>query len=539
MQSNHHRGDIFRTATIALGIAGLAMPAVHAQDAPPAIAFPDVPANHWAYSAVQDLANKGYVKGYPNATFLGNRALTRYEFATVIDRILQTLEEIKSAPAAPGAPQVTQDDLNKIQVLVDTFKQQLGDIQTDVTKAEKDIADLRGQVVELRKDVLSAKDLAGKAQATADNSFGIGPKRKFQISGFVQARYFASEKSNQTEFPNGTASPTNPYNGNYAKGTPGASFAIRRARIKFSGAVTKNTKFAIQLDDAGATSAVTAKEANFTYTFGDGGAKNVALTAGLFSNPFGYIEPLPTPAHIAPERPLAFSEGPASGAPFGNQDYERGAMLTYGPSTVKLTAAFLTGTGLSNGTDNDRRMDGVYRIAYQSTNKVIGLGASYYDGQVTKSAAAPAPTGKKQLVGFDAQYISPAGPFLTGEYMEGKFPIRTYFTDPLLAKSTTDFVSGNKIRGYYVQGGYTWGFKGAHPFTVAGSYDVFDRSYKGAADSGSSFRDTNTGYGVLYNLDSATRLKLWYTKPEKVAHSAGTAEPDKIGLFTSELQVKF
>ena len=31
--------------------------------------FPDVPANHWAYQAVTDLANKGYVLGYPNGQF--------------------------------------------------------------------------------------------------------------------------------------------------------------------------------------------------------------------------------------------------------------------------------------------------------------------------------------------------------------------------------------------------------------------------------------------------------------------------------------
>ena len=35
--------------------------------------FPDVPANHWAYQAVMDLANKGYVKGYPDGQFLGKR----------------------------------------------------------------------------------------------------------------------------------------------------------------------------------------------------------------------------------------------------------------------------------------------------------------------------------------------------------------------------------------------------------------------------------------------------------------------------------
>ena len=61
-----------------------------------AASFPDVPANHWAYQAVQDLADKGYVKGYPDGKFLGKRALTRYEFATVIDRMAQTIADLSA-----------------------------------------------------------------------------------------------------------------------------------------------------------------------------------------------------------------------------------------------------------------------------------------------------------------------------------------------------------------------------------------------------------------------------------------------------------
>lgn len=51
--------------------------------------FPDLPENHWAYQYVKTLAAKGYLQGYPDGEFKGNRALTRYEYAAIIYRALQ------------------------------------------------------------------------------------------------------------------------------------------------------------------------------------------------------------------------------------------------------------------------------------------------------------------------------------------------------------------------------------------------------------------------------------------------------------------
>lgn len=51
--------------------------------------FPDVPENHWAYEYVKNLAERGYLKGYPDGEFKGDRAMTRYEYAAIIYRALQ------------------------------------------------------------------------------------------------------------------------------------------------------------------------------------------------------------------------------------------------------------------------------------------------------------------------------------------------------------------------------------------------------------------------------------------------------------------
>ena len=51
--------------------------------------FPDVPENHWAYQYVKYLAERGYLQGYPDGEFKGDRAMTRYEYAAIIYRALQ------------------------------------------------------------------------------------------------------------------------------------------------------------------------------------------------------------------------------------------------------------------------------------------------------------------------------------------------------------------------------------------------------------------------------------------------------------------
>jgi hypothetical protein len=554
----------FRLVLIAMGLLMLTPILGRAQGTQ----FPDVKENHWAYAAVKNLADKGLVKGYPDGQFLGQRAMTRYEFATVIDRLLQTLADLQKPQAAEPAPapasSVTPDDLNKIQVLVDEFKTELTAIQSDL-KAAQDNIDA------LRQDVMDAKDLAAKAQDTASASYGYDPgqkaKRKFTISGYIQARYIGTSSDDQKRFPHGSPTANSPYNGNYAQGGYGGSFLVRRSRIKFTGAVTDDTKYAIQLDTSGATTtdstksgfqAVSIREANIAYKPGGRMSNNPTFTIGMQPNPFGYELPTSAADVLTPEKPLAFNEG--SAGLFNNQDFDRGVTIAYSPSSwhgVKATAGLLNGTGLASN-DVDRVADQVYRVAYQSTNKVLGVGASYYNGQLPGSgvgmglpAVPPAPATpsyrgrKKQLTGFDAQYVSPAGPFLMGEYVDGTYEQRSYFASPTATSLTTNVAYGNKVNGYYVQGGWTFSQTGDHPLTLGASYDVLRRSASGAAKgskggaSGSTFDDKNFGYGILYGLDKQTRFRLWYIQPDAVAHAAGTATPSKFGLTTGEIQVRF
>lgn len=538
-------------ALLSIGAFGLTLPALaqatSASDTSTSgSAFPDTPQNHWAYSAVQDLANKGLVKGYPNGKFLGNRSMSRYEFATVIDRLLQTIDDLKQQEPAPpaGAPQVTQDDLNTIQVLVDTFKDQLTAIQTDISKSEDEIESLR-------QDVLDTKAAARKAQDTANNSYGFGANRKFTISGYIQARYIDAENGTNARFPNSPAA-SSPYNGNYMQNGARQTFAIRRARLKFTGQVTPNTKYAIQIDTSGVANPVISstptalsstatpvsiREANIGYTPGDGTSKYPTFTVGQFANTFGYELPLSSAATISPERPLAFNEG-GSGL-FNALDYVRGVQVAYGPQQIHFCASVVNSNGYASNSVSGE-FDGIYRLSYLSKNKVIGAGVSYDQGQVNVllSGASVYSVGQRDLGGADAQITLPSGPFVNAEYVHGRYDLLSAFSSNTAVKVSTSLVPGNDVTGYYVQGGYTFRPNGSHPFSLVYSYDVLQRAAGGPAKSASD-DDVNDGYGVLYNLDKATRLRFWYTSPEAVAHASGSTAPPKIGLVTSEVQVKF
>lgn len=56
--------------------------------AAPSNPFVDVPAKHWAYDAVSQLAKAGIVDGYGDGTYHGDKTITRYEMAQIVAKAL-------------------------------------------------------------------------------------------------------------------------------------------------------------------------------------------------------------------------------------------------------------------------------------------------------------------------------------------------------------------------------------------------------------------------------------------------------------------
>jgi hypothetical protein len=144
----------------------------------------DVPFDHWAYDAVQTLVDKGVIIGYPDGLFHGNRAMTRYEFAIAISRLIDHMpggpagpagaagaagpvgpqgpagpagEAGPAGPPGPAGPQGPAGTVDEAQVraicqkLCDEFKDELKMVRGDVDNLKDDVASLGERVTALEE----------------------------------------------------------------------------------------------------------------------------------------------------------------------------------------------------------------------------------------------------------------------------------------------------------------------------------------------------------------------------------------------------
>lgn len=99
--------------------------------AAPADPFADVPAKHWAYDAVRQLAKAGIVEGYSDGTFRGQNTITRYEMAIIIANAMTKLNKAD----------VQQKAL--IDKLANEFNSELVKLGARVDKLEKKASNIK------------------------------------------------------------------------------------------------------------------------------------------------------------------------------------------------------------------------------------------------------------------------------------------------------------------------------------------------------------------------------------------------------------
>ncbi|WP_414623943.1 iron uptake porin [Calothrix sp. CCY 0018] len=120
----------------------------------------DVQPTDWAFQALQSLVERyGCIAGYPNGTFRGNRALTRYEFAAGLNACLNRVNELI---AAGTADLVRKEDLIELQKLSEEFADGL--------------AELRGRIdpLEARAAVLESQQFSATTKLSGDAIFNVG-----------------------------------------------------------------------------------------------------------------------------------------------------------------------------------------------------------------------------------------------------------------------------------------------------------------------------------------------------------------------------
>ncbi len=100
----------------------------------------DVRPTDWAFQALQSLVERyGCIAGYPDGTYRGNRAMTRYEFAAGLNACLDRVNELI---ASATADLVTQEDLAVLQRLQEEFQAELATLRGRVDALEARTSEL-------------------------------------------------------------------------------------------------------------------------------------------------------------------------------------------------------------------------------------------------------------------------------------------------------------------------------------------------------------------------------------------------------------
>jgi hypothetical protein len=126
--------------------------------------FSDVQPTDWAFQALQSLVERyGCIAGYPNGTYRGNRALTRYEFAAGLNACLDRVNELI---ATATADLVTKEDLATLQRLQEEFSAELATLRGRVDALEARAAELESN------QFSTTTKLVGEAIFALTDAFG-------------------------------------------------------------------------------------------------------------------------------------------------------------------------------------------------------------------------------------------------------------------------------------------------------------------------------------------------------------------------------
>jgi hypothetical protein len=102
----------------------------------------DIQPTDWAYEALKSLVERyGCIVGYPDRTFRGDRALSRWEFAAGLNACLNTMERLLQENVA-----VLRTDLDKLKRLTEEFSQELAALGVRVDNLEQRTAFLEDHV---------------------------------------------------------------------------------------------------------------------------------------------------------------------------------------------------------------------------------------------------------------------------------------------------------------------------------------------------------------------------------------------------------
>ncbi|MCL1472969.1 iron uptake porin [Argonema antarcticum] len=147
----------------------------------------DVQPTDWAFSALQSLVERyGCIEGYPDSTYRGNRAMTRYEFAAGLNQCLNRINELIAAQTSG----VSKEDLATLERLVAEFSNELTSLRGRLSSLEARATTIEKQqfsaTTKLRGEIITyLGDAFGENASDANNTtFGYRARLSF-VSSFT------------------------------------------------------------------------------------------------------------------------------------------------------------------------------------------------------------------------------------------------------------------------------------------------------------------------------------------------------------------
>ena len=173
----------------------------------------DVQPTDWAFQALQNLVERyGCIAGYPDGTFRGNRAMTRYEFAAglnaCLERIVQLIGRTDTSNLA------TKADLAALNRLLEEFQVELATLRGRADALEARTAELEanqfstttkltGEVVFAASDIIGATDTGPSSVPNFSERVRLNFNTSFTGKDHLLVRLYASNTPNLA-IPGGT-----------------------------------------------------------------------------------------------------------------------------------------------------------------------------------------------------------------------------------------------------------------------------------------------------------------------------------------------